>query len=160
MIENFKYFRKFGFYGVFGTSVTILTIDLLYTLFFIKDQHIKHVVTKKNFIVDFFDTEHVKNTFKVAFKKTEDNRRKKVMAVLTIAMLLIGPLHGEIAVTYLFTRFKFNWSEVEYSILSTYSMALQMVGIIIAVSYFSKKLKMRDSVRKNILNLFKNNFSF
>lgn len=103
---------------------------------------------KDNFIADFFNTEHVSNTFKVAFRKTEDNRRQKVIAILTVAMLLIGPLHGEIAVTYLFTRYKFNWSEVEYSILSTYSMALQMIGIIIAVTYFSKKLKVRDSVRK------------
>jgi PCFT/HCP family folate transporter-like MFS transporter 1/3 len=151
MANEFKiklnYFRKFGFYGVFGTSLAILSLNLVYTLFYIKDRHIKKVETKKNFIVDFFDTENVSNTFRVAFKKTQDNRRHKLIAILTVAMLLIGPLHGEIAVSYLFTRFKFNWSEVEYSIFSTYSMALQMIGIIIAVSYFSKKLKVRDSVR-------------
>lgn len=71
-------------------------------------------------------------------------------------MLLIGPIHGEIAVTYLFTRYKFNWSEVEYSIFSTYSMALQMIGILIAVSYFSKKLKFTDGVSKNVETINKN----
>lgn len=116
-------------------------------MIFIKDKNIKKVNTKTNKIVDFFDTDHVVNTFKVAFKKTADGRRQKVIAVLIVAMLLIGPLHGEIAVNYLFTRYKFNWSEVEYSIFSTYSMALQMIGILIAVSYFSKKLKIRDSVK-------------
>lgn len=29
---------------------------------------------------------------------------------------------------YLFTRFQFNWSEVEFSFFSTYSMAIHLIG--------------------------------
>lgn len=32
------------------------------------------------------------------------------------------------AVTYLFTRFRFNWSEVEFSVFSTYAMITGLVG--------------------------------
>jgi MFS transporter, PCFT/HCP family, solute carrier family 46, member 3 len=88
----------------------------------------------------------VVNTFKVAFKEGENGRRSKVIMILMIAMLLIGPIHGEIAVSYLFTRFKFNWSEIEFSIFSTYSMALQLMGTVFAVSVLSRKFKVSDSV--------------
>lgn len=29
---------------------------------------------------------------------------------------------------YLFTRFKFNWSEIEFSFFSTYNMAVHLLG--------------------------------
>lgn len=32
------------------------------------------------------------------------------------------------AVTYLFTRFRFNWSEVEFSVFSTYAMITGLIG--------------------------------
>lgn len=31
-------------------------------------------------------------------------------------------------VMYLFTRYRFNWNEVDYSIFSTYSMMTNLVG--------------------------------
>lgn len=37
-------------------------------------------------------------------------------------------LTGEMSVIYLFTRYKFNWSEVEFSIFSTYGMLTSLVG--------------------------------
>lgn len=35
---------------------------------------------------------------------------------------------GEMSVMYLFTRFRFNWSEVEFSIFSTYNMLTGLIG--------------------------------
>lgn len=35
---------------------------------------------------------------------------------------------GEMSVIYLFTRYKFNWSEVEFSFFSTYAMLTSLVG--------------------------------
>lgn len=40
---------------------------------------------------------------------------------------------GEMSVFYLFTRYKFNWSEVEFSIFSTYSMLTGLVGNILQI---------------------------
>lgn len=40
---------------------------------------------------------------------------------------------------YLFTRYKFNWSEVEFSLFSTYSMGIHLIGKIFACNgSFSK----------------------
>jgi len=35
---------------------------------------------------------------------------------------------GEMAVLYLFTRYRFNWNEVDFSIFSTYSMVTNLFG--------------------------------
>jgi len=35
---------------------------------------------------------------------------------------------GEMAVMYLFTRYRFNWNEVDFSIFSTYSMVTNLFG--------------------------------
>lgn len=41
---------------------------------------------------------------------------------------LIYEFTGEMSVIYLFTRYKFNWSEVEFSFFSTYAMLTSLVG--------------------------------
>lgn len=53
---------------------------------------------------------------------------------------------GEMALFYLFTRFKFNWSEVEFSFYSTYNMGIHLLGTGFAVSVLSSKLKMDDAL--------------
>lgn len=35
---------------------------------------------------------------------------------------------GEMSLFYLFTRYKFNWSEIEFSLFSTYSMGIHLIG--------------------------------
>lgn len=37
---------------------------------------------------------------------------------------------------YLFTRFKFNWSEVEFSFFQTYNMAIHLIGKLIFVFFY------------------------
>lgn len=83
---------------------------------------------EKGLIADFFDKEHVVQTFKVAFKKGENQRRLRVTMILIVVMVVIGPMHGEMSVIYLFTRYKFNWSEVEFSFFSTYAMLTSLIG--------------------------------
>lgn len=35
---------------------------------------------------------------------------------------------GEMAVMYLFMRYRFNWNEVKFSMFSTYSMVTNLIG--------------------------------
>lgn len=35
---------------------------------------------------------------------------------------------GEMSVFYLFTRYRFNWSEVQFSFFSTYAMLTSLIG--------------------------------
>lgn len=50
------------------------------------------------------------------------------------------------AVSYLFTRFKFNWSEIEFSLFSTYAMLTSLVGTVWSVGVFSHMLKIDDAL--------------
>nr|XP_023018297.1 solute carrier family 46 member 3-like [Leptinotarsa decemlineata] len=98
------------------------------------------------FFRDFFDVQHLMDTFNVAFKRGENNRRTKVMLLMLVVMVVIGPMHGEMGVSYLFTRYKFNWDEVDFSIFSTYNMVTNLIGTSVSVGVFSHALKIDDAV--------------
>ncbi|PSN43506.1 hypothetical protein C0J52_13408 [Blattella germanica] len=53
---------------------------------------------------------------------------------------------GEMAVMYLFTRYRFNWNEVDFSIFSTYSMITNLIGTVVSVCLFSHVLKIDDAL--------------
>lgn len=50
------------------------------------------------------------------------------------------------SVIYLFTRYKFNWSEVEFSFFSSYGMLTGLIGTIFSVGVFSHLLKIDDAL--------------
>jgi len=136
--------RKIGFYGVFSISASLYLFSFTYGLLYLPESRAKlekpDSKEKKSFLKDFFDKDHVIETFKVAFKKGENKRRQRVILLMIAVMVIIGPLHGEMAVTYLFTRFRFNWSEVEFSIFSTYAMLTGLVGKEFAFEFLQNSL--------------------
>lgn len=106
-------------------------VGILYGIFVVKEpiQSSEPSTTlNKGVIADFFDIKHVLDSFKVVFKKGENQRRKRVLALLLVLMVCVGPVFGEMAVIYLFTRFRFNWSEVDFSIFSTFGMMTHLIG--------------------------------
>lgn len=143
--------RKIGFYGVFSISASLYLFSFLYGLFFLAEPRAKPEKSvpkgeRKSLLADFFDKDHVVETFRVAFKRGENQRRQRVIMLMVVVMVVIGPMHGEMAVTYLFTRFRFNWSEVEFSVFSTYAMITGLVGVLFCVGILSHKLKIDDAL--------------
>lgn len=143
-------FRHIGFYGIFSITAFLYLVGILYGIFIVKEpsskDNSKPEISDKSVIADFFDKKHVVNTFKIVFKDGENHRRKRVLALLLVLMVCVGPVFGEMAVTYLFTRFQFNWSEVDYSIFSTFGMMTHLVGTSFSVGVFSHLLKMDDAL--------------
>ncbi|XP_019880553.1 proton-coupled folate transporter isoform X2 [Aethina tumida] len=143
-------YKKIGFYGVFSISAFLYIVALYYGYTKVKEPKKLDVPEISNktcgFVRDFFDIRHLGETFRVAFKKGENNRRMKVMLLMLVVMVVIGPMHGEMNVTYLFTRYRFNWDEVDFSIFSTYSMVTNLIGTSISVGVFSHLLKIDDAV--------------
>ncbi|XP_055526719.1 solute carrier family 46 member 3-like [Wyeomyia smithii] len=143
--------KQIGFYGVFSISAILYLVAFFYGVFFLKevdivDEKERLKAKEKNMVADFFDKEHVLQTFRVAFKKGERQRRLRVIMLMIVVMVVIGPLHGEMSVIYLFTRYRFNWSEVEFSFFSTYGMLTGLVGTIFSVGVFSHLLKIDDAL--------------
>lgn len=93
--------RLIGFYGIFSISASFYVIALYYGYFYVEEPPVK-ISEKKNLkaenkslLADFFDKEHVIETFRVAFKKGENQRRLRVSMILIVVMVVIGPMHGE-----------------------------------------------------------------
>lgn len=142
--------RHIGFYGVFATAAALYVVALFYGVFYVKEKEYDGVkapnLSTKSLIADFFDRKHIVETMKVAFKSGENQRRSRVIMLLIVVMVVIGPLHGEMSVMYLFTRYKFNWSEIEFSLFSTYSMLIGLVGTLVSIGIFSHLLKFDDAI--------------
>ncbi|KAH8356573.1 hypothetical protein KR200_006576 [Drosophila serrata] len=140
--------KQIGFYGVFSISAAFYVIAFVYGFFFLDEPVARPEKTpeQKSLLADFFDKEHVVQTFRVAFQRGENQRRKRVILLMIVVMVIIGPLHGEMAVSYLFTRFRFNWSEVEFSFFSTYAMFTGLIGVIFCVGVLSHKLNIDDAL--------------
>lgn len=108
-------YSKTGFYGVFGLSLAMYVVALVYGTFGVKEvgkeEEVESVETgrdkddameekevmkkKKGFIREFFDWGHVRDTFKVAFKEGKRNRKKRICTIMVLVMVIIGPIHGE-----------------------------------------------------------------
>ncbi|CAG5046466.1 unnamed protein product [Parnassius apollo] len=143
--------RKIGLYGVFSLSASLYILSFFYGFFRIKEVKRNNLNAKpsKNCCVwlkDFFDIRYVKDTLTVAFKKGPNNRRLRVLMLVVVLCVVIGPIFGEMSVMYLFTRYRFNWNEVDFSMFSTYSMCTSLVGTLFSVGVFSHILKYDDAI--------------
>lgn len=92
--------RKIGFYGVFSISASLYLFSFLYGLFFLAEPRAKPEKSvpkgeRKSLLADFFDKDHVVETFRVAFKRGENQRRQRVIMLMVVVMVVIGPMHGE-----------------------------------------------------------------
>ncbi|XP_026328956.1 proton-coupled folate transporter-like [Hyposmocoma kahamanoa] len=146
-----------GYYGVYSLSASLYFLSLIYGYYTLKD--VKKKPSDPNskggcigFVKEFFNTKLVLETFNVAFKKGPGNRRKRVVFLLIGVFVVFGPMIGEYTVSYLFTRYRFNWDEIQYSIWSTYSMFTNLLGTVFSVSLFSNYLKLDDSILGIISN--------
>lgn len=93
-------FRQIGFYGVFSISASLYIIALLYGYFCVEEPKKKTVAKQtqvssdKSLLADFFNKEHVVETFKVALRKGDNHRRLKVSLLLILFFVIFGPMHG------------------------------------------------------------------
>ncbi|RVE53552.1 hypothetical protein evm_001693 [Chilo suppressalis] len=143
--------RKIGLYGVFSISASLYILSFFYGFYRIKEVKRPDLNTKKpknccEWLRMFFDIRFVKETLTVAFKHGPNNRRLRVIMLVIVLCVVIGPIYGEMSVMYLFTRYRFNWNEVDFSIFSTYSMCTSLVGTLFSVGVFSHLLKYDDAI--------------
>jgi len=93
-------FQKLGFYGVYGVSSALSIIGLLYGLVFIKEvssnepEIILTQTRNKGLFNGFFNARHIREAFKVTFKDGPHNRKLRIIMLMCIAFLIMGPLNG------------------------------------------------------------------
>ncbi|KAF7270826.1 hypothetical protein GWI33_016233 [Rhynchophorus ferrugineus] len=142
-------YKMFGFYGVYIIALCMYSIALTYGYFSISDpKPCGDSETKsQGFFKDFFQTDHIIDTFKTAIKSGSKRRRKqRVCGIMFLFMVIVGPLYGELNVVYFLVRLKFGWDSVEYSFFSTVQFVTNTLGTVFSLAFFSKFLKLDDSI--------------
>lgn len=89
-------FRELGFWGVYTTTAALYAGGIVYGSVFIKEVPASDgSKTDRGGTFDgFFDAKHVKEAFGVTFKDGPHNRRLRIVMLMLIAFLIIGPLNG------------------------------------------------------------------
>ncbi|XP_025202225.1 uncharacterized protein LOC112599518 isoform X2 [Melanaphis sacchari] len=146
-------YRAIGFSGVYIISLILCCISIWMGYIFVHDtKQIKLDSGKKqkksywNRIKFFFSLNHLIDAFKVTFKKEKNNRRMKVIALTFLITGIMGPLQGDKGVAYLFTRVKFNWNEVQFSVFSTTTMCINLVGTFLTIGIVVRKFGIDDAL--------------
>lgn len=98
--------KQIGFYGMFSLAAAMHFSSLMYGIFGVSEptldvaDHAKKTARceaggRRSLLADFFDKEHVVETFRVAFKSGARQRRLRVIMLIIVVMVVDGPLYGE-----------------------------------------------------------------
>lgn len=134
-----------GYYGIFGINLALYIIGCLYIVFRIKN--IRATEIEGTFcykLLNFFHPKNIWDTFAILFS-SKRYKMLQMFLVILVHIIIMGPVFGEAAVLFLYLINKFHMNVVDFSFFSTYSILMGTAGSAVAVTLFSKKLKMHDS---------------
>ncbi|XP_072942794.1 lysosomal proton-coupled steroid conjugate and bile acid symporter SLC46A3-like [Epargyreus clarus] len=139
--------KRFGYYGVFCVACVFYMVGFVYILLRLKERKKKTVDGEQSdAICSLFSVKDLVATVNVAFKSREGSCRLQIFLIMFAYMFIVGPVLGEAQMTYWFTRYKYKFTEVDYSLFLTYSVLVGSVGSFITIYLFSKRWKIEDSV--------------
>lgn len=96
-------FRELGFYGVYIIATVLYIFAFIYGMVFIKETKPEICIDSKeplkntsclDFIQDFFSLSHIKEAVRVTFKEGQHNRRLRIISLMVVVIVVMGPLHG------------------------------------------------------------------
>lgn len=95
-------YRELGSYGVYTISSFLYVFSFMYGFFAVPESVKKDKVEEKvqpeeseNFLKKFFDLHHIKEAFAVAFKDDGHSRRLRIVLLMVVVIVVMGPLHGK-----------------------------------------------------------------
>ncbi|XP_013187731.2 proton-coupled folate transporter [Amyelois transitella] len=138
--------KRFGYYGVFTVACAFYLIGFVYIVVRLKEKRAKKIDDEKSSVLSVFSIKDLAATVNVGFKKREGSRRLQIILIMFAYMFIVGPVLGEAQMTYWFTRYKFKFTEVDYSLFLTYSVLVGSVGSFVTIYLFSKRWEIEDSI--------------
>lgn len=81
----------------------------------------------------------VKRYFSHVRSLIDARQKKQLQHVTHVIMFHTWFLSGEMAVLYLYMRYRYNWNEVTFSMFSTFAMITNLIGKKIAMSKYTKQ---------------------
>lgn len=139
--------KRFGYYGVFTVACIFYMTGFVYIVLRLKEKTQKKLdKDESQTVFSMFSIKDFVATANVAFKKRQGSRRVQIVLVMFAYMFIVGPVLGEAQMTYWFTRYKFKFTEVDYSLFLTYSVLVGSIGSFITIYLFSKRWNIEDSI--------------
>ncbi|CAK1584524.1 unnamed protein product [Parnassius mnemosyne] len=139
--------NRFGYYGVFSTACVLYLTGFIYIILRLKQMPKKSIDNKNSdTILSMFSIRDLSASVNVVFKSRQGSRRLQIVLIMLAYMFIVGPLIGESQMTYWFTRYKFKFTEVDYSLFLTYSVLIGSVGSFTTLYVFSKRWNIEDSI--------------
>uniref|UniRef100_A0A1A9WT06 Major facilitator superfamily (MFS) profile domain-containing protein n=1 Tax=Glossina brevipalpis TaxID=37001 RepID=A0A1A9WT06_9MUSC len=102
--------------------------------------------SKVFWLKDFFDPTLVLDYIRFPCIKRPNNGRLILILLIFSYICIVGPVSGETDFWNRFTFLQLNWNGNDYSIYSTFSSALALVGTFIGTTIFSKLCKFSDAL--------------
>ncbi|XP_030380286.1 proton-coupled folate transporter [Scaptodrosophila lebanonensis] len=139
--------RSYG--HMFTVNASLLALAIIYTLFALKWQTTPRQRSLRELGCcgiwsDFFDKQHVKDSFGVLLKPRQGHRRIFI-TILLFSMALYTFQRDEGSYLYLYTVSKFQWEVREYSTFKTFKSAAYVIAMLLAVPLMNKLLGWRDT---------------
>lgn len=96
-------YRELGSYGVYAISSALYVFSFGYGLLCVPESAAADRLRRKRdpdqprrcFLVTFFDLQHVREAFAVAFKDDGHSRRLRIIMLMIVVIVVMGPLHGK-----------------------------------------------------------------
>ncbi|CAB3244236.1 unnamed protein product [Arctia plantaginis] len=158
--------RLVGFYGVYLISISIHSLNALYSIFVLKDP--KRSPEQKehadrgccHLMRIFFNFTNVKETIRVIVRNAPNNRRLRLCVLLLVVTVIFGPMQGEMSIMYLSVRFRFQWDEIQYSLFQTYNLIINFIGTTFTILVLARHFGWHDSLLGIISSISKIAASF
>lgn len=133
----------FGYVTVYVVAAVMSLLCIIYVIFVLKET-VKKPDGPSQPIKDFFDLTRVRQGLDTCFRKRENNHRLHLLLLMLAMSMNFFPVMGEMSVAYLYTRKKFEWTEIMYSYYASSSLLASMVGLLIALPIMKVALHLSD----------------
>lgn len=105
-------FGEIGYIGIFSISAVLHVVSFVYALCWIRESRTEGN-DRKFVLSDVFDPSHAVDTFKLIFKKTSENNRMYIVALITVMFIYRAAFDGNISekITYSYFVIQFFFKE-------------------------------------------------
>ncbi|XP_067645719.1 lysosomal proton-coupled steroid conjugate and bile acid symporter SLC46A3 isoform X4 [Eurosta solidaginis] len=150
-LGSYMFYNLFqqSYADMFTVNATLLVLSIIYTIFALKwqttaKQRSLRELSCCGFFPDFFDKEHIRDSFNVLVKPRAGHRRP-FLIILLITMILYTFQRDESQYLFLYTTFKFNWNVNVYSTFKTFKSSALVIAMLVAVPLMDKGFHWRDT---------------
>ncbi|EFN75365.1 uncharacterized protein LOC105191424 isoform X2 [Harpegnathos saltator] len=130
---------------MFAINASLLILAIVYSLVRLKWQSSpeQQSLIGVNFLKDFFDTDHVRQTLSMMIKSRQNNARA-CLALVMLSMCLYTFQREERSMSYLYTQLVFNWDVVTFSYFRTFQSSFYVAAMLLAMPLM-KHTRMKDT---------------